>query len=76
MVVALTTMLAMLTSKEEKKIPWTREMVLLLMFWVWMLTTTLNSLFPELAWEQLIKVSKIFAHDFRHYDADQHAPTG
>jgi probable O-glycosylation ligase (exosortase A-associated) len=60
MVIALTTMLAMLTSKEEKKIPWTREMVLMLMFWAWMLITTLNSLFPELAWEQLNKVSKIF----------------
>lgn len=60
MVIALTTMLAMVMSKEEKKIPWTREMVLLLMFWVWTLVTTLNSLFPDLAWDQLIKVSKIF----------------
>jgi probable O-glycosylation ligase (exosortase A-associated) len=58
--VALTTMLAMLMSKEKKEIPWTREMVVLLMFWTWMLITTLNSLFPELAWEQLEKVSKIF----------------
>ncbi len=59
MVIAITTMLAMLMSKEEKKIPWTRELVVLLTFWTWMVITTLYSLFPELAWEQLIKVSKI-----------------
>ncbi|MET0682013.1 MAG: putative O-glycosylation ligase, exosortase A system-associated, partial [Casimicrobiaceae bacterium] len=59
MVIAITTMLAMLMSKEEKKIPWTRELVVLLTFWTWMVITTLNSLFPELAWEQFIKVSKI-----------------
>jgi len=60
MAVAITTILAMLVSKEEKKVPWTREMVLLLIFWMWMLATTVNSFFPELAWDQLIKVSKIF----------------
>ena len=60
MIVALTTMVAMLMSKEEKKIPWTREMVLMLMFWAWMLVTTSAAMYPELAWEQLIKVSKIF----------------
>src|SRR5258707_8362625 len=60
MIVALTTMMAMLVSKEKKEIPWTREMVLLLVFWAWMLITTVAAMFPELAWEQLIKVSKIF----------------
>jgi len=60
MAVAITTIMAMLASKEEKKIPWTREMITLLMFWLWTLVTTMNSLFPELAWDQLIKVSKIF----------------
>jgi probable O-glycosylation ligase (exosortase A-associated) len=60
MAVALTTMVAMLASKEEKKIPWTREMVVLLIFWGWTVVTTMNSFFPELAWEQLEKVSKIF----------------
>ena len=60
MIVALTTMFAMLMSKEEKKIPWTREMVLLLMFWTWTVITTLNAMYPDPAWEQLNKVSKIF----------------
>ena len=34
MIVAITTMVAMLLSKEPKKIPWTREMALLMMFWI------------------------------------------
>ena len=61
---ALTTMLAMLMSKEENKIPWTREMVVLLMFWAWMLITTLNSLFPELAYIILF-LPMIFVIAFR-----------
>ena len=60
MIVALTTLVAMLISKEQKKIPWTREIVLLVIFWAWMLITTLNAMYPSLAWEQLSKVSKIF----------------
>ncbi len=59
-IVALTTMVAMLMSKEEQKIPWTRELVLVLVFWGWTLITTVNAMHPELAWEQLNKVSKIF----------------
>lgn len=58
-IVALTTMFALLLSKEEKKIPWTRETILLLIFNVWMLVTTLFSMYPELAWEQWNKVWKI-----------------
>lgn len=60
MIVAITTMVAMLMSKEEKKVPWTREIVLMLVFLMWMLITTMNSMYPELAWEQLNKVAKIF----------------
>lgn len=60
MIVALTTMVAMLISKEEKKIPWTREIVCMLVFLLWMVVTTVNSLFPWLAWVQLEKVAKIF----------------
>jgi probable O-glycosylation ligase (exosortase A-associated) len=59
MIVALTTMAAMLMSKGEKKIPWTREMVLIQVLWSWMVITTLNALYPALAWDQLSKVSKI-----------------
>lgn len=60
MIVALTTLVAMLASREPKKVPWTREIVLMLVFLAWTLVTTFNALYPALAWEQLGKVSKIF----------------
>ena len=60
MVVAITTMVAMLISREQKKFVWTREIGLMLGFLAWMVITTMNSMYPELAWDQLIKVSKIF----------------
>ena len=60
MIVAVTTLVAMVMSREEKKIPWTRELVLMAVLWAWMLVTTLMALYPVLAWEQLEKVSKIF----------------
>ncbi len=58
-IVALTTMFALLVSKEEKKIPWTGETILLIIFNLWMVVTTIFALFPELAWEQWNKVWKI-----------------
>jgi probable O-glycosylation ligase (exosortase A-associated) len=60
MIVALTTLVALLLSTEQRKIPWTRELVVLLSFWAWTLVTTLNAMYPSLAWDQLVKVSKIF----------------
>lgn len=59
MIVALVTMAAMLFSREEKRIPWTRETVVLLIFILWMCVTTLFAMHPEVATEQLIKVLKI-----------------
>ena len=60
MIVAVTTMLAMLMSREDKKLVWTREIGLMMVFLAWMFITTLNAMYPELAWEQLSKVAKIF----------------
>jgi probable O-glycosylation ligase (exosortase A-associated) len=60
MIVALTTLVALLLSTEQRKIPWTRELVVLLSFWAWTLVTTLNAMYPSLAWDQLVKVSNIF----------------
>ncbi|HVP89414.1 MAG TPA: putative O-glycosylation ligase, exosortase A system-associated, partial [Casimicrobiaceae bacterium] len=60
MTVALTTMVALLLSKEKQKFVWTREMVLILIFLAWMVVTTSFSMYPWLAWDQLIKVTKIF----------------
>lgn len=59
MMVALTTLVALLISKEPKKIPWTREMVVLLLFVVWMCVTTYFAFRPDVALEQLNKVLKI-----------------
>ncbi|HND14066.1 MAG TPA: putative O-glycosylation ligase, exosortase A system-associated [Pseudomonadales bacterium] len=59
MMVALTTLIALLISKEPKKIPWTRETVLLLLFVIWMCITTYFAFRPDLAVEQLDKVLKI-----------------
>ncbi len=59
LMVALATMAALLISKEEKRIPWTRETILLLILIMWMFMTTVFSLYPWLAWEQWDKVWKI-----------------
>lgn len=59
LLVALCTFGGMLASKEPKRIPWTRETVLLLIFIAWMFVSTVNSLYPWLAWEQWDKVWRI-----------------
>jgi len=59
MAVALTTLVALLVSREPKRIPWTRETAILLTFVLWMVVTTFFAAFPELAWVQLEKVAKI-----------------
>lgn len=59
MIIALVTVTAMLFSREEKRIPWTRETVVLLLFILWMCLTTQFAFHPAAANEQLIKVLKI-----------------
>jgi len=59
MIVALATLVGMLISREPKKIPWTRESIVLLCFVLWMVFTTFFALYPALAWPQLEKVLKI-----------------
>ncbi len=58
-IVALTTLVSLLLSREPKRIPWTRESVVLLLFVCWMVITTIFAVYPPLAQEQLIKVLKI-----------------
>lgn len=58
-ITAIVTLIAMFASTDPKRIPWTRETVLLLVFTLWMLLTTFFSFYPELAWEQWGKVWKI-----------------
>lgn len=59
MLIALFTLAGLLMSREAKKIPWTRESRLLLVFIFWMILTTLFSFYPDSAWLQLEKVIKI-----------------
>ncbi len=59
LIIALVTFAGLLFSKEPKRIPWTRETVLLLVFLGWMAVTSYFAFFPDLAWEQFIKVFKI-----------------
>lgn len=58
-VVAILTLAALAFSRESKRIPWTRESIVLLMMILWMLVTTIFSLYPQLAWLQMEKVAKI-----------------
>jgi len=59
MLVALCTLLGLLFSREPKRIPWTRETILLLLFDLWTVMTTFFALYPEGAWEQLDKIWRI-----------------
>ena len=59
MIVALVTLFSMLISREPKKIPWTRETILLLIFLGWLLLTTFNAMYPARAWPHLNQIWKI-----------------
>lgn len=58
-IVALVTLVAMLASKEIKRMIWSREVIVLLMFLTWMGITTTQAFFVPAATEQMIKVIKI-----------------
>ncbi len=56
---AVVTLTVYLLSKEPKRMPWTAETILLLLFLGWMTFTTFFAFYPQLAWEQWDKVLKI-----------------
>jgi len=58
-IVFITTVFAYMISKEPKKLPVSREIMLLLIFMAWMFITTTNSPFPDAAWEQWDKVWRV-----------------
>jgi probable O-glycosylation ligase (exosortase A-associated) len=58
------TAFSMFMSKEPKRIPWTRETILLALFLLWMTLTTTQAFYSDLAWEQYNKVLKIQAGTF------------
>jgi probable O-glycosylation ligase (exosortase A-associated) len=60
MIVGITTIIAILLSREPKRLPMTPSTVVLLIFIGWMtITTVFYSLYPDLAWEKWDKVIKI-----------------
>ena len=59
MIVALVTLVGLLMSREPKKIPWTRETILLLIFLAWVALTTMYAIYPELAWPHMNQFWKI-----------------
>ena len=59
MLIALFTFVGLVFSKESKKMPWTKETVILAMFVLWMFITTNFALHEGLAWDQFVKVFKI-----------------
>ena len=59
LMIALATLLGLMASKEPKRIPWTRETILLLVLIAWMFMTTVFALWQEPAWEQWSKVWRV-----------------
>lgn len=58
-IVAVLTIIALFTSREPRKMPWTRESVVILLFLIWMLVTTIFSVYPDLAWFKWWQLAKI-----------------
>jgi len=58
-IVFVTTVLAFSFSRESKRVPASREIVVLFLFLVWMLVSTLNALYEFSAWTQWDKIWRI-----------------
>jgi probable O-glycosylation ligase (exosortase A-associated) len=56
----LATLAGLFFSREPKRILWTRETVLMLMYLGWAAVTSYFGFFPDLAWEDWVKMFKIF----------------
>jgi putative inorganic carbon (HCO3(-)) transporter len=60
MIIAIVTLVAVLISKEPKRLPLAAPVVVLLMLTIWMtITTAVFSLYPDAAWPKWDKVMKI-----------------
>src|SRR5205814_1479993 len=62
--VAMATLGGLVFSSDRKPFVWTRETILFLALWAWFCITTLTAMYPEAAWGQLERVSKIFLMSF------------
>ncbi len=59
LIVAIVTLLSYAFSKEPKRIPWTAELVVLLLFDVWILFCNFFAFYPDFAWVEWDKIWKI-----------------
>jgi probable O-glycosylation ligase (exosortase A-associated) len=59
LLVSIVLFIGFFLSREPKKIPWTRESIVLFLFVLWMFISTVFSQYPWLAWAQWDKVWKI-----------------
>lgn len=59
MLVAATLLVALVVSREPKRVPWTRETIVLVVFTAWMFISTIDAQYSHLAWTQWDKVWKI-----------------
>lgn len=59
LIVAIATLIGMLISREAKRMIWSREIIVLVIFVSWMAITTTQAVYFDLAVDQLIKVIKI-----------------
>jgi len=60
-ITAIVTIIGLLINlkTESAKVPWSREVIVLLMFIAWMLISTIDAQFPQFAWPPFTKVIKI-----------------
>lgn len=58
-ITAIVTMSAYLISKEPKRLPWTPETILLIIYLGWVTITTIYAFYPTLAWTYWERVLKI-----------------
>jgi putative inorganic carbon (HCO3(-)) transporter len=59
LIIAIVTLGSYLFSKEPKRIPWTSEIVVLLLFNVWIVVCNFYAFYPSLAWTEWDKIWKI-----------------
>lgn len=57
--VVIITLVSMYFSKEKYRMIWSQEVVVLIILLLWMGITTSQAFYPDLAWDQYIKVLKI-----------------
>jgi len=59
LLVGIPTLAGLVLTKERKPFIWCRETILVIVLWCWFTVTTVCSLYPDDAWPEWIRVSKV-----------------